>query len=138
METNKGITLDFSKCIIIATTNALTDQNKPKVMGFNTSELKETKQNISQLNHHFDMELINRFSLVVKYNAITEKAYAEILQTIYTDYIARLHTKRLGTKLPVDLPQYDLKMLISSNYIKELGARNASRAIKEYIEEKII
>lgn len=138
LETNKGITLDFSKCIIIATTNALTDQNKLKVMGFNTSELKETKQNISQLNHHFDMELINRFSLVVKYNAITEKAYAEILQTIYTDYIARLHTKRLGTNLPVDLPQDDLKMLISSNYIKELGARNASQAVKEYIEEKII
>lgn len=138
LETNKGVTLDFSKCIIIATTNALTEENKQKQIGFGVSELQETKANITKLNDYFDMELINRFSLVVKFNSISKQAYGEILQDIYTEYLALLQQKRLGTNLPSTIENTKLEKLIELNYIKELGARNASKIMKQFIEDELI
>ena len=60
LTTSLGSIIDFSKSIIIATTNAGCTSNGRSI-GFNSYSTSET-QLISELSDYFDVELINRFS----------------------------------------------------------------------------
>lgn len=136
MKTALGKELDFSKTIIIATTNA-GHTNKANPIGFVTDDDKTAS--ISELGQDFDMELLNRFTKVINFHAIDKPTYREILADIYTREIADIkdtHSSMAYLKDTID--DADLDKLVSDSYQAEFGARPAKKAIRAFIEDTVL
>ena len=138
IKTSRGKIVDFSRTIIIATTNAgHTDRADP--IGFTTDENNESTATISDLSSAFDIELLNRFSKVFNFNAITESLFAEIVADVYTRQVAVIKANHTSyTFLADTIPADALSQLVKDNYAKEFGARPAQKAVRKYIEDMII
>lgn len=136
--TSKNKTVDFSRCIIIATTNA-GHSEQTKTIGFHNERTQPTKEdNINTLSRWFDIELLNRFQTILTFHELTESTYREILESIYEREIARIRSKRTRYQFPDTIPDDDLNKLVRDTYISRLGARPAGKAIQEYIESQVI
>lgn len=135
LKTNRGNIIDFSKCIIIATTNAVHDTMKHPIGLISNSQ--DDKTSISDLSQYFDTALLNRFELRLTFHALSRDTYREILSSQYTKEITRINNER-HTTLPVDMPTDDLDKLTKDTYEEQFGARPAERAVRRYIEDKMI
>ena len=69
MKTNAGKVIDFSKAIIVATTNA--GCISKHVVGFDACNEKY-KKSVKNLVGYFDVELLNRFSYIYTFNNISK------------------------------------------------------------------
>lgn len=139
IKTNKGKVVDFSKTIIIATTNAA-HKESTKSLGFCTGNEKKQshKTEINDLSKWFDTELLNRFELVVTFNELSKDTYREIVANKYHTEIMRIKADKHGIKLPDDIPDDDLDRIVEDTYIASFGARPAAKAVREYIENEVI
>lgn len=138
IKTSKGKIVDFSKSIIIATTNA-GHTSKSDPIGFTYSDSANDEATISELSAFFDKELLNRFSKVLNFNAITESLFREILVNKYRTDAARIKSNHSSYGfLPDEMPDADIDRIVKENYIKEFGARHVSQLIQEYIEDNIM
>ena len=131
---NRGNVIDFSRCIIIATTNA--GYTTKKSIGF-TSETN--KVSVTELSDHFDVELLNRFrNHIYSFNSISESVYSEICANQYRMIVE--HAKLAGKleDLPKTIKKKDLERVVKESYNVLFGARPAEDAIKNYIEEIVL
>lgn len=138
IKTSKGKIVDFSKTIIIATTNAgHTDRSDP--IGFTTADGNESTATIADLASSFDIELLNRFTKVLNFNAITEDLFREIVADVYSRSVKDIKSNRSVYNFLADtIPDDDLNKLVKDNYAKEFGARPVQKAVRKYIEDTII
>ena len=97
IKTSNGKTVDFSKSIIIATTNA-GHTTKGDTIGFTKSEQNSSQATISDLSQFFDIELLNRFTKVLNFNPITKDLFKEILCDTYARRIKKI--KEIHTNFP--------------------------------------
>ena len=137
--TSRGSTIDFTKAIIIATTNASHSAGSSKQIGFgNTKETKATNLAvIDQLKQFFDAELINRFTHIYTFNAISKDVYKSILAETYAKEIARIIEEHPSIKAPTELDDATLDTLANDTYVPDFGARPAEKTIREYIETHV-
>ena len=137
--TSRGSTIDFTKAIIIATTNASHSAGSSKQIGFgNTNETKATDLAvIDQLKQFFDAELINRFTHIYTFNAISKDVYKSILAETYAKEIARIIEEHPSIKAPTELDDETLNTLANDTYVPDFGARPAEKTIREYIEKHV-
>lgn len=139
IKTARGKIVDFSKAIIIATTNAGHTTKKGDTIGFAPSKEKNDNASINALSNFFDTELLNRFTKVLTFNSITEDLFIEIMKDTYRTDIARIKSEHKSyTFLPDDLSDDDAKTLSKENYNKLFGARPVKRTIQKYIENIVI
>ena len=140
LKTNSGNTIDFSKAIIIATTNAGCTDRKNHI-GFGVSDEMEDLS-VSDLSQYFDVELINRFSHRYTFNNISRSVYTEILADIYKRELAQIDLKKLGIGqsryLPQELDKKRLELLAEKSYVPSLGARPALTTVTEYIDNTVL
>ena len=135
--TAKGKRIDFSKSIIIATTNAgYTGQGEP--MGFKVAPANSAARSIRELSDSFDVELLNRFTKIFDFNPITEPLFKEIMADHYKRDIARIRRNDGFEFLPWELKGEELDRLVKENFTKEFGARPVRKAVQKYIENKVI
>lgn len=137
IKTSRGKLIDFSRSVIIATTNA-GKTNVSKRMGFgslNDESKSNTRDAVSELGRYFKQELLNRFSAILTFHNIPESVYRDILVSIYHKELTRIRTERPRIKLPDDIPPDELERIVSETYVPEFGARPAVRAVQEYIED---
>lgn len=134
IKTANGRLVDFSKAIIIATTNASHTTEKSIHIGFNVTNTNNRCQTITDLAKWFPPELLNRFSMILTFHNISKDDYRNILADTYKRDIARIKINHRLT-LPDKLDDSTLDMLTETTYIPEFGARPAKRAIRNYIEE---
>jgi len=135
--TARGKKIDFSKSIIIATTNAAHSTPKSS-MGFTESNNKKTKKSVvKELSQWFDVELLNRFKEIYEFNELNKEDYKTILIDIYERDSKRICAEHRKIKLPESIPENELEEIIERTYVPEFGARPAKNAIKEYIENQI-
>lgn len=132
LNTNAGKTLDFSKAIIIATTNAGCSADASSVVGF-AQEPSQT--DISGLEGFFDVELINRFTHKVKFNSINKETYRTIVAELYNTMIADVKSRIRKVSLPDELDDVELDRIVDESYNAKLGARPAESYVRHYIEE---
>lgn len=132
LNTNAGKTLDFSKAIIIATTNAGCTTDASSVVGFTQSS---SKTDISSLEGFFDVELINRFTHKVKFNSINKETYRNIVAELYKTMIADVKSRIRKVTLPDELDDAELDRIVEESYNSKLGARPAENYVRHYIEE---
>ena len=138
IKTSKGKIVDFTKSIIIATTNA-GHTNKTDTIGFADERTNTNETTISDLSAFFDIELLNRFTKVLNFNPITEDLFKEILIDTYKRNIETIKTTRSTYQfLPDELSDDAIESLIKENFAKEFGARPIKKAIQKHIEDEII
>lgn len=131
LSTNIGKTIDFSKAIIIATTNAGCTNARSAKVGITHEEVEE---DITNLEDSFDIELINRFKSKVKFNSIDKATYKDIMANIYRRMIADVKQRIRRISLPDELDDDVLDEMVEKSYNSKLGARPAENHIRRYIE----
>ena len=135
-----GKLLDFSKAVVIATTNAAREALSGRRIGFGDAP-KTSNASLSKiLTEFFDAELLGRFSLIVGYQPIGEDVYRDILVTDYAAELARIgeSNPRAAAALPDEMPDADLDALVRGTYVASQGARPAARAVRSWIEDALL
>ncbi len=134
IKTNRNKPVDFSKSIIIATTNAGADRKEIK--GFKNPDGNETaRPAIDGLKQDFKLELLNRFTKIINFNNIPKETYAEILKDKYRTEVERIRKNRSKLNLPDELSNEDVTKLTEETYEPNFGARPAYRTIQKFIED---
>lgn len=131
-----GKMIDFSKAIIIATTNAgsATINN---TIGFTTDET--SFPSVIDLSGSFDIELLNRFTKILYFKPISEHLYREILRERYAREITEIKRQgKANSSLPDTIPDDVLDKLVNDSYNPAFGARPASKIVRAYIENLLI
>ncbi|WP_181273649.1 AAA family ATPase [Brevibacterium oceani] len=137
-----GKTLDFSKALVICTTNAARESLSKQTIGFGPS----TPQKISHkslnraLADFFDTELLGRFSMIVGFNPIDEPVYRQIVAADYARQRERIvdAKPRLAQALPATMPDDQLRALSETTFVDAQGARPARRAVRTWIEDRLL
>lgn len=138
IKTSKGKTVDFSRCIIIATTNAAHKEHV-KSLGFcNQTESVSTSSTVNELSKWFDTELLNRFQAIFTFHELSESIYREIIINKYQTEVARIRADRQRVNLLDDIPDDDLDKIVKDTYVPAFGARPAGKAVKKYIEDQVL
>ena len=140
LTTSQGNVIDFSKSIIIATTNAGCTA-KSRSIGFNSDSTSET-QLISDLSDYFDVELINRFSQKYTFSEISRPVYRKIVENRLVSEIKVI--KKLRPELNIDsLFSADelakaVDKITADTYNIKSGARPAITAVSKFIDSKLL
>ncbi|WP_049946320.1 AAA family ATPase [Butyrivibrio sp. WCD2001] len=136
MKTNVGKEIDFSKAIIIATTNAGCTRSVGSI-GF-CGARSDSHLTVSELSEYFDIELLNRFSHKYTFSEISRDTYADIVRDIYRAEVKNLDRDHFimksGSGMPAELPAEILRKLVDRTYQSRLGARPAKTAVTEYVD----
>lgn len=136
-----GKVIDFSRAIIIATTNAGRDAllDKPQI-GFQPTVTKSkmlSREEVTKaLKDHFTPEFLGRFSQVVSFHSLSRDVYREICEEFYARERERIINvnANMANTLPQSIDPDDLDALITESYVASQGARPAEQAIRAYIE----
>lgn len=137
IKTSNGRIIDFSKSIIIATTNAGHTERKSS-MGFTSANKTDISKSdkVNMLSKWFDLALLNRFEDIIVFNELSKDIYKEILIDKYHREITRIRAEKNRVSLLDDIPDDKLEEIINKTYIPEFGARPVEKAVREYIEEQ--
>lgn len=133
---NMGKIIDFSKAIIIATTNA-GHQVAKRPMGFATNSENSVKASIKDLSDSLDVALLNRFKYLINFHSISEEVYTEILIDTYHKEVTRILKDNPRFNLPANIPDDKLTELVKNSYVEEFGARPVFETISKYIENLV-
>lgn len=135
IKNSNGKIIDFSKSIIIATTNA-GYINISNPIGLCQKQHKQIS--IEELSNYFDIALINRFNHKITFNDITHEIFENIMCETYETEVKRI--KLSNPKIPLDdkLTTEKVKELCNNNYNICLGARPIKTVIENYIDQLIL
>ena len=140
MKTNLGKEIDFSKTIIIATTNAGCTAGTGNI-GFGSAD-RDTELTTSDLSAFFDVELLNRFSKRLSFHGIDEATYYHIVRDNLETETAELKDGRFGRAVSELMDGYisasDIESIVAESFDPKLGARPAQSAVREYVDGKIL
>lgn len=137
LKTNRGNTIDFSRSIIIATTNAGYEIPKNSI-GFSDGSVPEAKTNIKELSRYFDVALLNRFKKQITFNPISRDIYKEIIVSTYERLRDEIRSNHQQYSLPDAIPDNTLNNIIKSTYCPEFGARPANKAVEDFIYGEVM
>lgn len=140
LKTNRGNVLDFSRCVVIATTNAGHTNNGRKP-GFGSEEEQHArKETADTLAKWFNRALLGRFTDILTFNPLDKETYREIIKSGYEREYARIsaETPKAGAKLQPTISDADLDHIVEETYVSDFGARPAEKAIREQIEDQLL
>jgi ATP-dependent Clp protease ATP-binding subunit ClpA len=143
MQLASGKIIDFSKTIIVATTNAGRDFFTRRSIGFTSLDDNHTltRQELTKgLQEEFAPELLGRFSHLAAFNAIDKQVYEEILVAAYRREHARLTDEqpRLGRRVPAVIDPGVLRHEVTHTFVPDQGARPAQAAARRLIEDALL
>jgi ATP-dependent Clp protease ATP-binding subunit ClpA len=136
-----GKLLDFSKAVVIVTTNAAREALSSSSIGFISGPRVVSQQSLNtELAKHFEPELLGRFSLIVGFNQIDEAVFRQIMAADYESQVARIvdAKPRLAQALPAAMPDDELRALAETAYVDSQGARPAYKAVRSWIEDRLM
>lgn len=148
VKTNRNKEIDFSRTIIIATTNAGVEEMTRKPLGFGASDepvKRSSNEIINILRQSFDVELLNRFEHLIGFTSINEEDYTKILAVKYNNMIKEIQSNRKDLTFTPDSIDIDqatqndvLKRLTEESYTPSLNGRPAERTLRKYIEDTLL
>ncbi len=135
LKTNTGKTIDFSKSIIIATTNAGCTND-----AFSIGLVKNDKKDktIEDLSAYFNIELLNRFSHRFTFHSLSRELYTDIMRNAYAADVADIKTRKPRVQLLDDIDPTELENLVEKSYNPKLGAHPIKTVITEYIDTQLL
>lgn len=144
LTTAKGDIIDFSACVIIATTNAGAETliNDGRGFGFNTQSEKNLDHNTIKkaLSPYFDSEFLGRFSHIFAYKSIDKATYTDIIKLNFAQLIATMRQDYSphANLFPDELDDTIASYFAEHNYHKAHGARSAAKVVRTYIENVVM
>jgi len=148
VKTNRNKEIDFTRTIVIATTNAGVIDMTKRTLGFGTQDndvKHSTNDIIRMLQASFDTELLNRFEKLIAFTPIDEAQYTEILAVKYNKLIKEAQANRQDLVFSPDAidpatahTNDTLRELAAQSYTPLSNGRPAERTIREYIENTIL
>ncbi len=134
--TAQGKVVDFSKAIIVATTNAGQEAVRSSI-GFDRTD--DITASVRDLTSDFEPELLNRFTRILNFHPISENMFMEIIKDKYSRQMKNIRKfTNTVTELPDELPCAVAESLARDNYTREFGARPAENVTRAYIENEVI
>lgn len=136
-----GRKLDFSRALVICTTNAARESLGKSALGFGSQSAASSADDLSRaLAQFFDTELLGRFSLVVGFNPIKAGVYRKIMAATYANLREQIVAAKPqhATLLPAALTDDQLRDLAAASYVESQGARPALRAVRAHIENTLL
>lgn len=136
-----GKVLDFSKAVVICTTNAARESLGGPSIGFNAGPKTLSTQSLNRaLAQHFDAELLGRFSLIVGFNPIDASIFGQV---VAADYVRQREqvvagTPHLASVLPASLPAETVRAITTEVFVEASGARPARRAVRRWLEDAVL
>jgi ATP-dependent Clp protease ATP-binding subunit ClpC len=129
----QGRTIDFTNCIIIATSNigAVYIQDQIKA-GTSLDLIKQSLIN-DQLNKYLKPELINRFDGVIVFKPLDMGEVESITKLMLNKVKRLLEVKGIG----LEYEETGIKKLACLGFDPKFGARPLRRVIQEQVENKI-
>lgn len=146
VKTNRNTMIDFSRTIIVATTNAGVVEMSKKNLGFGSSEPEHTADDVlNMLKGDFAIELLNRFEKIIPFTSINKDEYTQILAVKYNQMIKEAQNSRRDLDLSPDnisledsLSNDTLINLANISYTVSANGRPAERTIRKHIEDVIL
>ena len=138
---NKGVTVDFSNCIIIMTSNIGTKEAllRGKGVGFTNSGRFSAEIIDNEIKKRFKPEFVNRIDNIIMFNKLSDEDIKQIIKLELNDLKERLNN--IGFNMNENFIE------LASNYIFEemsketndgnYGARPVVRLIRNNIENRI-
>lgn len=141
MRMNSGQLVDFSRAVVIATTNAGADTLSKPSLGFaaaTESSVRTESQIVEVLKKEnwFKPEFLSRFRTIVAYEKIGRDSYREILVSEYLmqrDTVID-HNPASGQFLPETLSEDNIDTMMAG-YNAIQGARPAQQSVRAWIED---
>ena len=138
---NKGVTVDFSNCIIIMTSNIGTKEAllRGNGVGFNKN-LKMGSEIISgEINKRFKPEFVNRIDNIIMFNELTNDDLKEIVKVELCDVEKRVNAigYKFNQEFITKASDYIFEKVKAENSSKNYGARPIVRLIRNIIENKL-
>lgn len=132
----RGNTFDFTRAVIVLTSNMGTEILHNKGIGFEEKELTDKKLEgrlKDNLKKILKPELINRFDEIVVFKTLTKKGLMKIVNLLLKDVIKTLKSQEVHLKVKAPVKRW----LIDKGYSKDYGARALRRTIERELLDKI-
>lgn len=138
-----GKKIDFSKAIIVATTNAGQESMNRTPLGFSASNgprVLSRQELVKLLQGFFAPELLGRFAKLVAFAPLDRKVYREIFLAAYDRERERIVTDspRRAQVLPAALDTDVVDQVVEESYLVDQGARPAEQACRKLIEDLLL
>lgn len=132
---SKGRVLDFSKTVIVMTSNVGVGplEEIEKAIGFgnkNTNHSEQSRQTVKDLERKFSPEFINRIDEVIVFKDLTTDNKIHIVVKMLEEIKERTEKLGIQVEFSSSIPEFIVEKEDNAKY----GARPLSRAIKRYIE----
>jgi ATP-dependent Clp protease ATP-binding subunit ClpA len=143
MRMANGKVIDFTKTIIIATTNAGRDSLNKKKVGFVLDDQASmlSRQEIARaLKDDFDAEFLGRYSKLIAFAPLSRETYEDILVASYERERDRIVESDPVTAaaIPVPIDPGVLAQTVQDTFLPDQGARPAEQAARRLIEDAVI
>jgi len=132
----RGTVFDFSKAVVVLTSNMGTEILHNKGIGFEEKEMSDKnlegrlKDNLKRI---LKPELINRFDEIVVFKRLTKVGLMKIVNLLLKEVIQTLETQEVRLKVRIPVKSW----LIEKGYSKEYGARALRRTIEKELLDKV-
>jgi ATP-dependent Clp protease ATP-binding subunit ClpA len=131
-----GTTVDFSQTIVIATSNAATDEITQL---FNSVNSPKDYNDLFRLVYellkpYYRVEFLNRFDQIIIFKPLTPRSIEKIVRLQLTKLAEKLYETK---KITLTFKETTIQDLIKTGYNKDLGARPLQREIQNKIESKL-
>lgn len=138
-----GTVIDFSKAIVVATTNAGREVSgdRPQIGFAPSAPSALSDESLTKaLAEHFDKELLGRFQLRMAFESIDRGLFREICAAHFVRLRAQIaeHNPSAAAGLPVALDDAALDELAQTSFVAALGARPARAAVQRWIEDRLL
>jgi len=132
----KGITFDFSKAVIVLTSNLGTEILHNAEIGFeekDSSARKVESRLKNNLKKILKPELLNRFDEIIIFKSLGSEEQLKILDILVKEVLNTLKKQDITLLVGKDVKEYLLKI----GYSKEYGARALRRTLEKELLDKI-
>lgn len=140
--------IDFSKAVIIATTNAGAEELQSSAsIGFSNHAQSVTDLNDSHaiteiLKKSYPIELLNRFQTVISFNTLSKADYKQILKVMFNQLAPQIekqvHLRFSINHLDLDVDYDFIDALADKSYEPAYNGRPARRSITNLLEDSLI
>jgi ATP-dependent Clp protease ATP-binding subunit ClpA len=131
-----GNTVDFTETIIVATSNAATEEITKLFNSVNSDSQYEDlyRHAYELLKPYYRVEFLNRFDQIIVFKPLTPRSIEKIVRL----QLSRLATQLYETKkISIIFKDETVRDLINTGYNKDLGARPLAREIQNKVESKL-
>lgn len=137
----QGSTVDFTKCIIVMTSNAGygADGMIKKTLGFTSGNEKQLdarekeKIAIKALEETFKPEFLNRLDNIVIFNALSKDKCKDIVKLL----LDKLKNRVAEQKIELKFNKSIIDKIVNDGYSEKYGARNLRREIQDTLEDAV-